>query len=189
MAANIAPVEPPLEVADFDKPHGTGVLGEMFTVDNTIGGVGIVPKGRACFSDQKGRVDGVLDAIFAAINAMEFGEIMLIEVQVGATKGQGEGRWYPVEVYDQYCSALRLATALGITVVEAGGNGGTDLDGPLSTNGAVARSILNRTHPDFRDSGAIVVGGSTSSVPHRRVAGRDGSATNYGNRIDVYSWF
>ncbi|KAK0719114.1 peptidase S8/S53 domain-containing protein [Lasiosphaeris hirsuta] len=190
VAANIAPVEPPLEVADFDKSHGTAVLGEMFMVDNTIGGVGIVPKGRGRVSQiKRGRADGVLDAIFAAIKAMEFGEIMLIEVQVGATNGQGEGRWYPVEVYDQYYNSLRLATALGITVVEAGGNGGTDLDGPVSTNGAVARSILNRNHPDFRDSGAIVVGGSTSSVPHRRIAGGNGSATNYGNRIDVYSWF
>ncbi|KAK0753768.1 peptidase S8/S53 domain-containing protein [Schizothecium vesticola] len=189
-AASITPVNPPLEVADFDKAHGTSVLGEIFMVDNNIGGVGIATKSRGRVSQiKRGRPDGVLEAIFAAINAMEFGEIMLIEVQVGGTSGQGESRWYPVEIYDRYYNALRLATALGITVVEAGGNGGADLDAPIFVDSGFARSILNRNHPDFRDSGAIMVGGSTSAVPHRRVAGDSGGATNYGNRIDVYSWF
>ena len=72
--------------------------------------------------------EGILDAIFVAIHSMEFGEIMLIEGQIQARTATSGMRYCPVEVYDRYFDALRLASALGITVVEAAGNGASDLD-------------------------------------------------------------
>ncbi|NJM30793.1 MAG: hypothetical protein HC855_12460 [Rhizobiales bacterium] len=85
--------------------------------------------------------------------------------------------------------AIRLATALGVVVVEAGGNGtnngGTpavDLD--VYTN-AGGQRILWRdpANADFRDSGAIIVAASTSSAPHTRLA-----YSTFGERIDCYGW-
>ena len=62
--------------------------------------------------------------------------------------------------------AIRLAVALGIVVVEAAGNGGFDLDN--YTDGA-GDFVLRRGSVDFKDSGAIMVGASTSTVPHNRM--------------------
>ncbi|KAK0741562.1 peptidase S8/S53 domain-containing protein [Schizothecium vesticola] len=192
-AANISIINPPLQRHSntLYTDHGTAVMGEIFMVDNTKGGVGIAPKARARVSQVKENViDAGLNAIFAAIDKMEFGEIMLIEMQASADTTVGS-RQSPIEVYERDFQALRLATALGITVIEAGGNGGHDLDNPISVNGLPPRRSLNRNHADFRDSGAIVVGGSTKEVPHRRREGTggDNEATNFGNRIDAYSWF
>lgn len=41
----------------------------------------------------------------------------------------------------------------------------------------------NHFDRSYRDSGAILVGSATSSVPHRPMC-----HTNYGSRIDVYAW-
>jgi serine protease len=165
----------------------------MFMVDNTVGGIGIAPRARGRVSqiNDWGAADGILDAIVLAIQNMQFGELMLIEVQYPAATTTLGVRQSPIEIYDRYFDVLRLATALGITVIEAGGNGGHDLDLPVSGDwGLTFRSVFNRNHADFRDSGAIMVGGSSKSVPHFRMEGTaDNTATNFGNRIDAYSWF
>ena len=81
---------------------------------------------------------------------------------------------------DANYAAIRLATALGIVVVEAGCNGGYDLDPYVDLAG---KRIFDRTSSDFRDSGAIIVGAGSSAAPHSRM-----SFSNYGNRIDCYAW-
>ncbi len=48
-------------------------------------------------------------------------------------------------------------TNKGIIIIEAGANGGNDLDQFRDRNG---KQVLNRNSPDFKDSGAIMVGGS-----------------------------
>jgi len=45
------------------------------------------------------------------------------------------------------------------------------------------KKILNRNSPDFKDSGAIMVGASSSNVPHQKI-----DYSNCGNRIDCYAW-
>jgi len=98
-------------------------------VDNAIGGIGIAPKARGRVSQVKwNSTEGILDAIFVAIHNMEFGEILLIEAQIQAHTATSGMRYCPVEVHDRYFDALRLASTLGITVVEAAGNGASDLD-------------------------------------------------------------
>jgi hypothetical protein len=95
----------------------------------------------------------------------------------------------PIEAYDAEYEAIRLATALGVIVVEAGGNGtdngstpALNLDTYTTLSGL---AILNRdpANPDFRDSGAIIVTAASSTAPHTRLA-----YAPHGRRIDCYAW-
>lgn len=159
--------------------HGTAVLGEVLMVDNTIGGVGFAPKatGRVISQHQSGGYN-TPDAILGAIAVMEFGDVLLLEAQE-FDPVSGTYLW-PVEIVDATYDAIRLASALGIIVVEAGCNGGQNLDIYKNPKGF---EIFNRSSPDFRDSGAIMVGASSYTSPHSRL-----SFSNYGSRIDVYAW-
>lgn len=154
--------------------HGTAVLGEILAVDNAVGVVGSAPAissvRMSSIYDAVG-VQHVTDALVAAVAAMSVGEILLIELQIGLK---------PMETLDDVLDVIRLATALGITVVEAAGNGNTDLDS-WTTVAGVHR--LNRASSEFVDSGAILVGACVSTVPHNRC-----SFSNYGSRIDCFGW-
>ncbi|KAI9149023.1 Intracellular serine protease [Paramyrothecium foliicola] len=166
-------------------PHGTSVLGEMLMVDNTIGGVGIIPKAKGhVVGIQRtvggGPVENQPEAILDAASFLKFGDAMLLELQVTDINFD----LWPVEIYDAEYDAIRLATALGITVIEPAGNGGMNLDGPVVRDGnPTPRALLNKNSPDFRDSGAIMVGAGSSAVPRTRL-----DFSNYGSRVDVHSW-
>jgi hypothetical protein len=171
---------------DASRPHGTEVLGVICEVDNKIGGIGIAPNvGSVNVVSYSGTT--VANAIFAALDQLPYGGILLLETQVeqlsvGGTTLSG----LPVEVGDAESAAIRLATALGITVVEAAGNGSNDLDTFADAGGKL---VLNRSDPAFRDSGAILVGAATSDVPHAPMILGDGTRLgNYGSRIDCYAW-
>ena len=156
--------------------HGTAVLAEMIAEDNTVGVVGIAPAVTSVrmVSHYDAATDTALhvaDAIAAAIPVMSAGDVLLLEVQ---------RNFLPTETDDDDFDAIRLAVALGIVVVEAAGNGFTDLDTYVD---AVAGQILNRASTDFRDSGAIMVGAAESPLPHDRA-----DFSNYGSRIDCYGW-
>lgn len=171
---------------DSSRGHGTSVLGQLCAADNTLGCVGIAPN-----------VDSVdvvsfhgstrPDAIVAALDSLSFGDVLLLEAQVwvpGFPNLLG-----PIEILDADYEAIRLATALGVIVVEAGGNGTNNGSPPplaldTYTNGA-GLAILNRdpANPDFRDSGAIIVTAATSAAPHARLA-----YGPHGRRIDCYGW-
>jgi len=119
----------------------------------------------------------------AALAHANYGDIILVQAQV---RGMSTGkRLWPVEVHPANFDAIRLATALGVIVIEAAANGSiyfnlsTDLD-QFVLNG---KRILNRSDPDFRDSGAILVAGASSNIPHKRIYN-----SNYGSRVDCYAW-
>jgi serine protease len=156
------------------EDHGTAVLGEIVSIDNAVGVVGSAPAissiRMSSIFDSSGAQD-VGDALGAAVAVMAVGEILLIELQIS---------FLPVETFDPWLDIIRLATARGIIVVEAAGNGNTNLDA-WSTPGGLQR--LNRTSVDFVDSGAIMVGASISTVPHDRWW-----ASNFGSRIDCFAW-
>lgn len=160
------------------EDHGTAVLGEIVAIDNTVGVVGSAPAitsvRMSSIYDAVG-VQHTLDALVAAVAAMSLGEILLIELQAN---------FLPEETLDDRLDVIRLATALGITVVEPAGNGNSDLDA-WTTPGGLQR--LNRTSIDFVDSGAIMVAAAEPTVPHDRVSGA-GHASNFGSRIDCYAW-
>ena len=159
------------------------MLGELCAVDNTLGCVGIVPE----IAD----VDVVsynsstrVDAIIAALPHLAFGSVLLIEAQVTV---DGANLLGPIEALDADFDALRLATALGVIVVEAGGNGTNNgSTPPLAMDTFVdpmGRQIFNPASADFRDSGAIIVTAATSTAPHTRMVWAP-----HGRRIDCYAW-
>ncbi|HEY5857852.1 MAG TPA: S8 family peptidase [Aldersonia sp.] len=173
---------------DLSRGHGTSVLGEICAVDNTIGCVGIAPH-VASVAVVSWHASTRPDAIIAAIDNLTFGDLLLLEAQVSLDPTDYPNMLGPIEVYDAEFDAIRLATALGIIVVEAGGNGtnngsapALDMDAYLNPAG---RAILNRdpANPDFRDSGAIIVSAASSLAPHTRLA-----YGPHGRRIDCYAW-
>jgi hypothetical protein len=163
-------------IGGYKGNHGTAVLGEMIAVDNTVGVVGIAPAVTSVrmTSHYDAATDTALhvaDAILAAIPVMTVGDVLLLEVQ---------RNYLPSEVDDADFDAIRLAVASGIVVVEASGNGDTDLDAYVN---AAGDQILDRGDVDFRDSGAIMIGAAESALPHDRAW-----FSNYGSRIDCYGW-
>ncbi|MFI6368835.1 S8 family peptidase [Nocardia sp. NPDC050630] len=160
--------------------HGTAVLGEVVGVDNTVGVVGIAPSAYASVVSQW-RSDGsynTAEAIVSTANWIQPGDVLLLEAQT--TYSTTGNTYVPVEVEEAVFDAIAYATARGIVVVEAAGNGGYDLDTFRDTTGA---AVLDRSNDDFKDSGAIMVGSATSTTPHTRL-----SSSNYGSRIDCYAW-
>jgi subtilisin family serine protease len=84
-----------------------------------------------------------------------------------------EWRFGPLEAYQPVFDAIATATAKGIIVVEAAGNGNVDLDGS-NCEGLFDRSV--------RDSGAIIVGAGLAANRTRLVF------SSYGSRVDVQGW-
>ncbi|MBK9424627.1 MAG: hypothetical protein IPN54_10935 [Bacteroidetes bacterium] len=180
---------------DSSRAHGTSVLGEICAVDNTVGCVGIAPN---ISSVHTVSFNGSTrpNAVIAAIANLSFGNVLLLEAQVTVPGSPvGPNRLLgPCELLDADFDAIRLATALGIIVVEAGGNGTAnndpapavhlpfDLDAYVDPSGN--RSLFrDATNADFRDSGAIIVSAASSASPHTRIVWAP-----HGNRIDCYGW-
>lgn len=159
--------------------HGTAVLGEVLGVDNTVGGVGIAPgaNGHVVSQWRTASSYSTAEAILSAVAAMTAGDVLLLEAQTTYPTASG---YVPVEVEQLVFDAIQFATSQGIIVVEAGANGSVDLDAFQTLSG---KKIFNRGSPDFRDSGAIMVGAASSAAPHTRL-----SFSNYGSRIDCYGW-
>ena len=158
--------------------HGTAVLGEVVAVDNTRGGIGIAPHAHARVVSQwrTASTYNTAEAILSAVSVMQAGDVLLLEAQ---TNYAGYAN-VPVEVEQAVFDAIEFATAQGIVVIEAGGNGAVDLDTFTDVNG---KMILNRNSAEFRDSGATLVGAASSAAPHQRL-----SFSNYGSRIDCFGW-
>jgi hypothetical protein len=166
--------------------HGAAVMGIIMMRDGGSGGIGIAPLVNGSVMSLY-RPDGKLntpDAILTALSYLDAGDILLIESQEFVP--DDEVRFWPLEIREANFDMIRLATALGIIVIEPAGNGnlysssGNDLDVFKNTKG---QQILNRKDPAFKDSGAILVAAAESNVPHKKLC-----FTNYGNRIDCYAW-
>ena len=162
---------------DFNG-HGTAVLGEVLAVDNKKGDVGIAPQATARVVSQWRTSSNynTAAAILSAEQAMSAGDVLLLEAQ---TTYSGTSN-LPVEVETAVFDAIRHAVDAGIIVVEAAGNGSQDLDAFVDTNN---RHVLDQASADFKDSGAIMVGAASSTVPHTRLG-----FSNFGSRIDCYGW-
>lgn len=134
------------------------------------------------------------NALLIAIDHLSFGDVLLIEAETRCFPHPDESpelcQGRPIEIHLADFEMIRLATALGIIVVETAGNSGGDL-ASLRENGRKTGKlgILDPSSSNFRDSGAIMVGAATAATPHNKVVDKEGDLTgNYGDRIDCYAW-
>jgi hypothetical protein len=155
-------------IRDGSKAHGTSVLGELCAVDNTIGCIGIAPN-VASVHVVSYWTSTRANAILAAIDHLEFGDVLLLEAQLDPNGGTD---WYPIEVLDAEFDIIRLATALGLVVVEAAANGSNDLDtytvGGKGRSWSARQSLQCRIrvlHPPITAAGWIAMPGVRTSIP------------------------
>ena len=162
------------------QDHGTATLGVVVGYDHPPGDpactiVGIAPN--VARVNVASHYDGgpdphVAQAITHAImtpKIMEPGDVLLLEVQCS-------GR--PIEIDEHNFDAIRLASALGIIVIEPAGNSLVNLDDLLIDG----KKILNPSDPDFKESGAVIVSGATHRVPH------EPKNYGYGCRVNCFAW-
>ncbi len=158
-----------------DTNHGTAVMGEISGKNNGYGVTGIAPDATVFLAPANTSVSGYSPAraISLASGSMARGDVMVIEQQYWACGASTTSTIYgPLEVLQDVFDAISVATAKGIVVVEAAGNGAINLDG------ANCNSLFNR---NFRDSGAIIVG--AGSETHAKLG-----FSSFGSRVDVQGW-
>lgn len=151
--------------------HGTAVLGVLGARQNSYGVSGLAPAATLLLAPANTLQFGYdpARAVLLAAAVLEPGDVILLEQQTWACAGQlGPLEWIPV-VFD----AIAAATAQGIVVVAAAGNGAANLDAP---------GCLGWFDRNLRDSGAIIVGAGSPST-HARL-----SFSSYGSRVDVQGW-
>ena len=108
--------------------HGTAVLGELAGKVNGYGIIGIVPMTDVRIAPAATLAYGynLPRAISLATAALAPGDVILLEQQMSVC---GTTSYGPVEWSQSVYDAIATATALGISVVEAAGNGAVNLDG------------------------------------------------------------
>jgi len=176
--------EDPFAGAGID--HGTAVLGEIASLDNTWGTTGIASDVEMYFAGAY--TDSTYDlaaAITNALSVLSAGDIILLEQQIDGPNYTGFGQFglVPVEWYELYYDAIVLAVGQNVTVVEAAGNGEQNLDDAVYNTGGTG-------HYPFmpgNNSGAIIVGAGAVDTAF---GGGDVSRSriwfsNYGTRVDV----
>lgn len=162
-----------------DPDHGTAVLGEIASCNNSYGTTGISHDVTLKMSDFDSATSWA-NNISTADAFLIPGEVMLLEIHIwGGPSGEvcvcncSQFEYVPVEWDPASFTAIQTATANGQVVVEAAGNGSMNLD---------HARYGGWFNPVTHNSGAIMVGAGTNS----------GHApecwTDYGSRVDVHGY-
>jgi subtilisin family serine protease len=169
--------------------HGTAVLGEMVAQPNPKGAVGISHQAKAVV--QSAVVNNVFNtaaAITNATNVLKAGDVILIELQATGPNNKYVAMQYWGDVF----LAIQAATAKGITVVEAAGNGDENFDlavfnntGLQKDSGAivVGAGVPPSNHVDFDGFGPPLPSYTSLGVPRSRIW-----FSNYGKILNVQGW-
>ncbi len=158
--------------------HGTAVLGQIGGLKNDYGVEGLAAGAKIMVAPTVTVQSGfsVARAIGVATGKLKKGDAILIEQQApvcGGTCGASQVGCGPVEYAQAEFDAISTATAKGIIVVEAAGNGSVNLD---------SGSCKGRFDRKVRDSGAIIVGAGDFDT-HERLF-----FSTFGKRVDVQGW-
>jgi len=155
------------------RDHGTAVLSEIRGQDNGLGVTGIAPQCSVGCSSIGGI--NTAAALAAAVDVLERGDLILIELHAPGPNATGSGQvgYVPMEYWPDNFDIIRLATARGIIVCEAAGNGYQNLDWPEY------EGLFDRT---IRDSGAIMCGATSGSELY------SADFSNNGSRVDLNGW-
>ncbi|KPV56835.1 serine protease [Paenibacillus sp. A3] len=180
------------------RNHGTAVVGVMSGDQNAFGVTGICPDAKVraiSIFDSQGNANSST-AIVQAANMLNPGDIILIELHRPGPRATGVGQqgFIPIEWWPDDFEAIKFATSRGIIVVEAGGNGGENLDDPIynTPSAGFPSTWTNPFNRNNRDSGAVVIGaGAPPEGTHGRNHGPDRSRldfSNYGQIMDAQAW-
>lgn len=187
------------------RSHGTAVLGIFSGDDNEFGITGICPEANVSGISVGGSTPegwGTSAAIRLAADKLDRGDIILIELHRAGprnhfTEGLEQGH-IPIEWWPDDFDAIKYATSKGVIVVEAGGNGGENLDddiyqiNPDLGDGPIFQaSWRNPFRREQADSGAIVVGAGAKPpiFPIVTPAARSRLVfSNFGSIMDAQGW-
>lgn len=155
--------------------HDTKSVGTMVSKNNGFGTTGIAYGAAIGYS----KYDNAGVQLLDLGNMLQAGDVIQIGIQyrvrnLDVVFGCGETCYVPVDYYNDVVSAIRYLThERGIHVIEAAANGNINLDDPY---------FQGRFDRSRNDSGAIMVGAADPKT------GRRASYSDYGSRVDVYSW-
>jgi subtilisin family serine protease len=154
---------------DFTE-HGTATFGTVIGHKGLYGISGLAYGATEMILFPEWQISGYnrVFAVSQAIANSVLGDVIIYEMQTG---GQG-GQYVPAEFNTLVWDLTAAASASGIIVVAAAGNGAQNLN-----------STYYQNYMNLGNSGAIIVGAGTSNLSHNRIF-----YSTFGTRVDVQGW-